>query len=80
MSQPNIDQLANILRPSALREMNVLMGEMRPSDLTSCELVTILTALRAAAERKRTVDTPPVQLSVVRPQRRRKKGSGPGHA
>jgi hypothetical protein len=71
MTAPTVDDIAAILLPAARTELNQLMGEVKPIDLTAMEVVTMLTVLRGAHERVRPA-SPPVQLSLVRPKRKRR--------
>lgn len=49
----SVDELAELSRESAQAEVCALLKELRPSDMTACELLGMLGILRAATERKR---------------------------
>jgi hypothetical protein len=64
MTTASIDQLAGVLRPQAEWEVNDLLGNLHPADLTMCEIVALLAILRAANERTLGVP-PPAQLTLI---------------
>lgn len=56
-----LDRIGDVLLPAARHEVCQLINQLRAEDLTAFELIVMLTALRAAAERKRT----PAKLSLI---------------
>jgi|GEM_PF-3256567 len=65
------DGLADILRPPASDQLDKLMQTVKPTDLTTTELLAMIAILSPARDRKIVEDSPPVQLSIVRDARKR---------
>ena len=59
-----VDDLANLLTRAARDELQQLLAETNPYDLTPLETVAMLAIVRAVHER---VTRAPVKLSVIRP-------------
>jgi hypothetical protein len=70
MTTTSIDQLAGVLRSPVAWEVNDLLDELHPDDLTTCELVAMLAILRGVMARMSDSDThtPPATLTLLRPK------------
>jgi hypothetical protein len=71
MTTPSVDELASVLRGPAEKEYRELMTRLKLSDMTTSEVVAMLTVLRPADERKRAAEREPISLQLVRKFSRR---------
>jgi hypothetical protein len=55
-TDPTVDDLAQLCAALARDEACEIMKEIKPGDLTACEIVALLTILRPARERKRLAE------------------------
>lgn len=69
ITDPTVDDLAERCAALARDEVREIMGEIKPDDLTACEIVALLTILRPARERRRQ---PAPVLTLVRSDTRQK--------
>ena len=54
-------------------EVADLLQTLKPAELSTCELITMRTALRLALERKQAAERQPVRLDLVRSGQRRRR-------
>jgi hypothetical protein len=52
ITDPTVDQLAELCARDASYEVGELLHELGPADLTGCEKIAMLTILRPVLERK----------------------------
>jgi hypothetical protein len=67
---PTVEGLAELCRYAAIGEIQQLMAEINPPDLSAMELIAMLTVLRSAHDRNEAEQTPPPVLELVRSGRR----------
>jgi hypothetical protein len=73
ITDPTVDDLAQLCFELACNEVREIMGEVKPGDMTACEIVALLTILRPAFERKRAAARQPAPvLELVRSGKRRR--------
>jgi len=66
-TNPTVDDLAQLCAALAREEACEIMEEIKPRDLTACEIIALLTILRPARERKRLAQRQPAPvLELVR--------------
>jgi hypothetical protein len=66
-TDPTVDDLAQVCAELAREEACEIMEEIKPRDLTACEIVALLTILRPVRERKRLAERQPAAvLKLVR--------------
>jgi hypothetical protein len=65
---PSVDELAQLCVALARDEVREIMKEVKPADLTACEMVALLTVLRPALARlDAAAQEPAPVLELVRP-------------
>jgi hypothetical protein len=62
ITDPTVDDLAELCAELAREEVREIMEEIKPDDLTACEIVAMLTVLRPARERRRRQPAPVLTL------------------
>jgi hypothetical protein len=72
-----IDDLAELMRPDALDEMRWAMHDISPDELTTFEILTILTVMRQARIRVEAARATPAPLTLLRPKPVQKRRSAP---
>jgi hypothetical protein len=67
ITDPTVDDLAQICAALARDEVFEILKEVKPADLTACEMVALLTIIRPAWERKQAEQRNPAPvLKLVR--------------
>jgi len=66
MTTPTATALLSLSRDRVRQEVSEQMKALGPADLTTCELVGLLTVLRPAWERVQAQQNPPAALKLVR--------------
>jgi hypothetical protein len=66
ITDPTVDDLAQLCAAMARDEACEIMQEIKPRDLTACEIVALLTVLRPARERKRVAERQPAPVLELR--------------
>jgi hypothetical protein len=67
MTTSSVDQLEEILRPSATRELYDTIKQVRPVDMTVSEILGLLAILRPTLERLKVAEAAPAPLIQLRP-------------
>lgn len=68
----NLESLAAVLHGPAADEVDRMLDELCPDDLSAGEMVTLATVLASAYERKQLLEVPPADLKLVRARKRKR--------
>jgi hypothetical protein len=68
ITDPTVDDLAQICAALARYEVREIMVDIKPDDLTACEIVALLTLMRPARERKRLAQRQPAPVLTLVPR------------
>ena len=68
ITDPTVDDLAELCAALAREEACEIMEEIKPRDLTACEIVALLTILRPARERVRLAQRQPAPVLTLVPR------------
>jgi hypothetical protein len=68
ITDPTVDDLAQLCFELARHEVREIFEEIKPADMTACEMVALLTILRPARERKRLAQRQPAPVLTLAPR------------
>jgi hypothetical protein len=68
ITDPTVDDLAQLCAALARHEVREIFEEIKPADMTACEMVALLTILRPARERKRLAQRQPAPVLTLVPR------------